>query len=151
MKNNSKISAMIAVTVAAVGCAGASDWPQWGGTIFKNMVSEEKGLPVSFSPTARKGADGRGNPDTSTATVLWTACLGKKTFGNPVVAGGRVFVGTSFPVTDPKYDPVSERGAVMCFDEANGKLLWQLNIPRDERQSGGFPAASTGNLFFANR
>jgi hypothetical protein len=30
--------------------APAKDWPQWGGTDARNMVSGEKGLPESFVP-----------------------------------------------------------------------------------------------------
>ena len=37
----------------------AKDWPQWGGTDGKNMVSEEKGLPDSFVPGEKDTAAGR--------------------------------------------------------------------------------------------
>jgi hypothetical protein len=39
--------------------AVAADWPQWGGTDDRNMVSPEKGLPESFEP-GKKRTDGSG-------------------------------------------------------------------------------------------
>ena len=45
--------------------------------------------------------------------------MGSTTWGNPTVAGGRVFVGT-----------FQEGGAVKCFDAATGQLLWQFLAPQ---------------------
>ena len=43
----------------------------------------------------------------------------------PVVAGGRVFVGTNNQnPRDPSIQ--GDKGVVMCFEEATGKFLWQL-------------------------
>ena len=67
----------------------ADDWPQWGGRNNRNMVSTEKGLPESFEADKDKAAEGRAR------NVKWLARLGAYAYGNPTVAGGRVFVGTN--------------------------------------------------------
>ncbi len=108
--------------------ARAGDWPQWGGTDNRNLVSDEKGLADSFEPGLRKpGVD----VDVATAkNVKWVARLGYAAYGNPTVAGGRVFVGTDDQTIDEdKRFERSKGGMVKCFDEATGKLLWQLVTP----------------------
>ena len=56
--------------------------------------------------------------------VLWTADLGSKAYGGPVVADGKIFVGTNNQKPrDPKV--VGDKGIVMCFEEKTGKFLWQ--------------------------
>ena len=59
-----------------------ADWPMWGGTPDRNMVSSMKGLPTTWDVKTKKN-------------IKWVAELGSQTYGNPVVAGGMVFVGTN--------------------------------------------------------
>lgn len=94
----------------------ASDHPQWGQAWSRNMVSSEVGLPDSFDP-----ASGR--------NILWSAELGTETHSSPVVAGGRIYIGTNngHP-RDPKEE--GDRGVFMCFDEKSGNFLWQLAFPK---------------------
>lgn len=56
--------------------------------------------------------------------LLWKAKLGRTSYGGPVIAGGRIFVGTNN--ASPR-DPALEgdRGVVMCFDQKTGAFLWQ--------------------------
>src|SRR5688572_6809091 len=61
---------------------GSGDWPMWGGTPDRNMISNMKGLPTSWDVKTKKN-------------VKWVATLGSQTYGNVVVAGGMVFVGTN--------------------------------------------------------
>ena len=105
----------------------AADWPQWGGRDARNMVSAETGLPASFDP-GKRGADGETDMAT-TRNVKWVARLGTETYGNPTVAGGRVFVGTNNGAPrDPRLR--GDRHVLMCFDEATGKFLWQFVGPK---------------------
>ena len=96
--------------------AGAADQPQWGQAWSRNMVSEEKGLPDSFNPETGRN-------------IKWSAELGTETHSSPVVAGGRVFIGTNngHP-RDPRHQ--GDRGVLMCFDEQTGRFLWQLVVPK---------------------
>lgn len=106
----------------------AKDWPMWGGTPSRNMVADAKNLPLEINP-------GTINPENeevdlaATKNVLWVAKLGSQTYGNPVVGGGKVLVGTN---NESPRDPSQEgdRGNLMCFDEKTGGFLWQLIIPK---------------------
>lgn len=115
----------------------AADWPQWGGRDDRNMVAYEKGLPDFFVPGEKK-PNGDGIDLATTRNVKWVARLGSQTYGNPTVAGGRVFVGTNdFAIGDPKYQS-TRGGTVECLDETTGKLLWKLVIPRKETKDPNF-------------
>jgi outer membrane protein assembly factor BamB len=90
---------------------GGTDWPMWGGTPDRNMVSSMKGLPTSWDVKAKKN-------------VKWMAQLGSQSYGNPVVAGGQVYVGTNNElVRNPKEG--GDRGVLMAFRESDGQFLWQ--------------------------
>ena len=106
----------------------ADDQPQWGQRDSRNLVSDETGLPDGFNPGSR-------NPRTdlidlaTTSNVRWVARLGNQTYGSPVVAGGKVFVGTNNEEPrDPRIE--GDRGVMMCFDERTGRFLWQLVVPK---------------------
>ena len=62
---------------------GNGDWPMWGGTPDRNMVSNMKGLPSQWDVKTKKN-------------VKWVAKLGSQSYGNPVVAGGMVFVPSGY-------------------------------------------------------
>jgi hypothetical protein len=90
---------------------GSGDWPMWGGTPDRNMVSNMKGLPIDWDIKTKKN-------------VKWVAELGSQSYGNPVVAGGMVFVGTNNEgMRDPKQP--GDRGVLMAFKESDGTFLWQ--------------------------
>jgi outer membrane protein assembly factor BamB len=96
----------------------AADQPQWGQAWSRNMVSTEHGLADAFDPKTGKN-------------IKWTARLGTETHSTPMVAGGRVYIGTNNgEPRDPKHE--GDRGVLMCFDERDGKLLWQLVVPKRE-------------------
>jgi outer membrane protein assembly factor BamB len=96
--------------------ANAADQPQWGERFSRNMISAERGLPDSFDP-----ATGR--------NINWTARLGSETHSSPIVAGGRVYIGTNNnEPRDPRHH--GDRGVLMCFDEKTGAFQWQLVVPK---------------------
>lgn len=106
----------------------AQDWPMWGRDETRNMSSPVTGLPSEFSPGKFKGTSEEIDPAT-TKNVKWIAKLGSQSYGNPTVAGGRVYLGTNNDVPrDPKY--TGDRCAVYCLDETTGELLWQINAPK---------------------
>ena len=52
--------------------------------------------------------------------------LGSQTYGNPVVANGRIFVGTNNGAGYLKgYPPDTDLGVLLCFEEQTGEFLWQ--------------------------
>ena len=90
---------------------GTGDWPMWGGTPDRNMVSSAKGLPSEWDVKTKKN-------------IKWVADLGSQSYGNPVVAGGMVFVGTNNEgLRDPKQP--GDRGVLMAFRETDGEFMWQ--------------------------
>ena len=94
----------------------SGDWPMWAGTIHRNMYNPTTGISLDFQPAedVKKGKH-----------LLWVSPLGSQTYGNPVVAQGKVYVGTN---NGGNYRPKhkGDRGVVLCFDEKTGKFLWQL-------------------------
>jgi outer membrane protein assembly factor BamB len=114
--------------VAAPLLGRAADWPFWGGTSGRNMVSAETGLPTNWDAGRFLGSSEEIDPAT-TKNVQWIAKLGSQSYGNPTVAGGRVYIGTN---NESPRDPrlKGDRAVLMCLDEKTGKLLWQLAIPK---------------------
>src|SRR3954469_18760424 len=89
--------------VLLAGAAIAADWPQWGHDPSRNMVSDEKHLPAEMSAGTVDDNTGKLDPKDA-KNVKWSARLGTFAFGNPVVAGGKVFVGTNNEnPRDPKF------------------------------------------------
>ena len=107
------------ILVAALFVASASlsaDWPMWGGTPNRNMVSPLKGMPSQWDVKTGKN-------------VKWVAALGSQSYGNPVVAGGVVLVGTNNEaLRDPKQG--GDRGVLMAFRESDGEFLWQATFEK---------------------
>ena len=60
----------------------ARDWPMWGGSPNRNLVSTAKGIPSNWDIESRKN-------------IKWVAEIGSQSYGNPSIAGGKVFVGAS--------------------------------------------------------
>ncbi|MDB6053411.1 MAG: outer rane biosis protein BamB [Verrucomicrobiales bacterium] len=107
----------------------AQDWPRWGGNDpGRNMYSPAKGLPADFDPGKPKTGTDEIDLKT-TKNVKWVAKLGSQSYGNPVVAGGKVYVGTNneFP-RDPKQQ--GDRSILLCLNEKTGELEWQLVVPK---------------------
>jgi outer membrane protein assembly factor BamB len=100
----------------------AADQPQWGRAWSRNMVSTERGLPDSFDPDSGKN-------------VKWVAELGTQSYATPVIAGGRVLIGTN---NDKPRDPRhrGDRAVLLCLNESDGKLAWQLVIPKISEELG---------------
>ena len=96
------------------------DWPMWGRTLTRNMVSDATGLPAEW--------------DTDTGlNVKWVAALGSTSYGNPVIADGKIFIGTNNDLMRAP-DVAGDKGIVMAFRESDGKFLWQM--VHDKLESG---------------
>ena len=101
----------ISLWLAFASDPGTGDWPMWGGTPERNMVSSMKGIPTSWDIKTNKN-------------VKWMAQLGSQSYGNPVVSGGQVYVGTNNELVRNRKEG-GDRGVLMCFRESDGKFLWQ--------------------------
>src|SRR6185295_17107743 len=69
----------------------------------------------------------------SSRNIRWSARLGTSTFGDPVVAGGLVWVGTNNWSHEQAWQNNRPDASVLaCFRESDGKLLYQYVSPRLE-------------------
>jgi outer membrane protein assembly factor BamB len=105
------LSIASSLRTASASDPGGGDWPMWGGTPDRNMVSAMKGMPTSWDVKTKKN-------------VKWVQSLGSQAYGNPVVAGGQVYVGTN---NEGLRDPAvkGDKGVLMAFRESDGEFLWQ--------------------------
>ncbi len=144
------VAASVVAIPEAVTVEGkkTGDWSMWGGSPGRNMVSEATVVDLSFE-AAETAAEGK--------NILWTATLGSQTYGNPIVAEGKVFVGTN---NGGEYREAhkGDRGCLVCFNEEDGKFLWQLTrekLPQgrvnDWPEQGicSTPCVENGRLYLA--
>lgn len=91
----------------------AGDWPQWGGSSLRNNVPEGQGIPTEWDVATGEN-------------IKWSAALGSETYGNPVAANGKVYVGTNNGAGYlSRYPSKVDLGVLVCFDFETGKFLWQ--------------------------
>ena len=97
----------------AVSPAFTADWHIWGGSQHRNMINTvEKNIPDTWDVATGKN-------------IKWVSQLGSQAFSTPIVAGGKIFVGTNNQFErQPKIK--GDKGVMMCFREADGKFLWQI-------------------------
>jgi outer membrane protein assembly factor BamB len=112
-------------TTAGKNAAKASDCPMFGGSPSRNMVNLiDKNPPFEWHV---------GDPDKKIGpkNIKWSAELGDHCYAGPVIADGKVFVGTNN--RNPRDKKLVNANGVpltlavlMCFAEADGKFLWQI-------------------------
>ncbi|MBM42503.1 MAG: hypothetical protein CL483_11335 [Acidobacteria bacterium] len=157
--------AFLAATALCTVNVQAEDWPQWRGPDGRR-ISTEQNLPVSWSRDAG---------------VAWRTPLNGLGVSSPIVVGNRVFLtqqrgrGQLRPGGHPQLvrgggaapdrplggERVDGRGddvifMVSAFDQADGQLLWEFELPADGDQPLGHlksnmaspSAASDGELVF---
>ena len=115
MKKTLTMALLLALGVP-LAAAAADGVGMYGGTPSRNMVSDETGLPDSWDLETGRN-------------VKWVQPLGSQSYGGPVIAGGKVFVGTN---NEGLRNPAigGDRGNVIVFDEATGEFLWQSAHPK---------------------
>src|ERR1700722_3181849 len=133
--NHVYLSSALAASLLAGGLtAEAADWPRWGGTDpGRDMISPETGLPDRFTTSTNGHFDLKPGSDdidvNGVPNVKWVSKVGSQSYGNVVVAGGKVFIGTNNEnPRDPQHQ--GDRSILMCFDEKTGAFLWQLVVPK---------------------
>lgn len=92
---------------------GQKDCPQLFGSYIRNNVTDQENIPVSWDVGSGKN-------------VRWSMELGSETYGNPVIANGKVYVGTNNGAGYlERYPSEVDLGVLLCFNEKDGKFLWQ--------------------------
>ena len=95
-----------------------------GGSPERNMVNlQARDLPDDWNVEKE-------------INIKWVAELGSRSYGQPVVAGDKILIGTNNqhprnprdrgkPSDDEPDGPPIDRGVLMCFRASDGKFLWQ--------------------------
>ena len=86
----------------------AEPWPQWRGP-SGNGVSAEIDVPLHWS---------------TNENVRWRVALPDRGNSTPVVWGNRIFVTQA----------VADRRTIMCFNRADGRLLWQSGVTYADKE-----------------
>jgi outer membrane protein assembly factor BamB len=115
-KTVSNILLVLLMSICFPEYAHAGDSPQWGERHSRNMVSNETALPVDFDPESGKN-------------IKWSTSIGSHGYAVPVISDGRVLIGANnVDPRDPRHE--GDRAVLLCLDEADGSLVWQLVVPR---------------------
>ena len=122
-------AAPVAATKAPAIPAGIAttvgDWAQWGGTSLRNNVPFGKGIPSTWDIGGFDRKTGEWDKEAS-ENIKWVARVGSQTYGNPVVADGKVFVGTNNGGGWlARYPSKVDLGCLIAFRESDGAFLWQ--------------------------
>ena len=108
-------------------------WHMFGGTPARNMVNPREKL-TAFPKEGPQWDEVDAVKKWEADWVLWKANLGSRSYTQPVVAGGKVYVGTNNERPRNLRDTVRDKagvphpidkGVLMVFDEKTGKFLWQ--------------------------
>lgn len=118
------ISALLVLSFA--GRVWPADWPRFRGPTGQGIVTGSD-APLKWGPQEN---------------VLWRAELPGPGSSSPIVSGGKVFL-TSYSSygLDAKQpgDPAKLKRHALCFNRADGKLLWShaVDAPLPEQPYGG--------------
>ena len=124
---------LLPITVFLTSCMAmrwthAADWPMLGLDNTRNAVSDERDSPTFWRIL---GEEGLLNPNEMSENVRWTAALGTVTAGDPIVANGLVWIGTN-NFTLSNREKTEDAAVLMCFREADGKLLYKYKSKRHQ-------------------
>jgi outer membrane protein assembly factor BamB len=128
-------------TPTAGASGGKSDHNMFGNSVDRNFVNlVDTGISAEFP---KKADDDKAHEPGS--RIKWKAQLGSRAYGGPIVAGGKIFVGTNNenprnkrdrnkPTEDDPQGPPLDKSVLMCFDEKTGDFQWQM--VHDKLESG---------------
>lgn len=107
---------VITLLLATNLSVSAQEVGMFGNTPSRNMVSDETNILSEWDVATGEN-------------VLWSQPVGSQAYGGPVVANGRVYVGTN---NEGRRDPTIEgdKGVVMAFESTSGDFLWQMVHPK---------------------
>ena len=123
-------------TSLAVPPLKPGDWTQWGGNGHRNNVPVVDAAPLAWNPGQFDRKTSKWLPEQTHSNnkwigpkaqnIKWVTTLGSQTYGNPVVGGGKIVVGTNNGSGYVKRYPGSvDLGVLLCLNEEDGSFLWQ--------------------------
>ena len=109
----------------AESAANPNDWPHWGRNSERNAVITGFTVPTEWNIGEIDWDTGAWKSEEA-ENVRWVAKLGSMSYGNPVVADGKIFLGTNNDNVYVKKHPKEvDLGCLIAFDTKDGKFLWQ--------------------------
>lgn len=126
-----EVSNAVSFEVIDVDYVTENSWRMFCGGPERNAVVDGVDLPVEWD--MERGEN-----------IRWSAALGEVTYGTPVLADGRVYVGND---NERPRDPFvrGEQGILLALRESDGELLWQDTAPSLERGVERFLLATTSS------
>lgn len=115
-------------SLASFATSFGGDWAMRGRDHSRNAVSLEHNAPVDW-----KLVGDHRNSTKMRRNVRWSARLGAQSRGDPVIAGGLIWVGTDNSRPRNKAES-ADASVLMCFNEQDGAFLYQYLSPRLELQ-----------------
>lgn len=113
--------------LTAMPTPGRTEWPMGGGAPSRNQVS-----PATDVPTEWDAEDGR--------NIKWTTDLGTACYSSPVVASGKVLIGTNNGKGRLARFPAKvDLACLQCFDQQTGQFLWQYSSAKLPNQNFDWP------------
>lgn len=124
--------AIVTLTLYALVSASAvsaqeltKDWPMWGGDPARNNVPVGNNIPTEWEVGEFDPETGEWDSSTS-KNIKWVARLGSQSYGNAVVAGDQIYVGTNNGAGHlERYPADVDLGVLLAFDRETGELRWQ--------------------------
>lgn len=95
------------------------DWPGWRGPTADGIAAPGQTPPIRWNETSN---------------VLWQTRVPGHGHGSPCVIGARIYLPTS--------EPDKQNQSVLCFDRADGKLLWQREVHNGQANRGNHANSS---------
>jgi outer membrane protein assembly factor BamB len=90
-----------------------TDWPAWRGPTRDGIAAPGQNPPTQWGEAEN---------------ILWKAPLSGRGHGSPTVVGERIYLGTA--------DRVKQSQSVLCLDRSNGRLVWQMEVHRNQADAG---------------
>ncbi len=126
-KRMCSLALQVLVLVPAL-TVSAQDWPMFGGSPARNNATTNNATKGDVAPTDWYVGrfDRKTRSFEESRNIKWIAPLGSQSYGSPVVADGRVFVGTNNVSGYSKWFPNGvDLGCLICLHESDGRFLWQ--------------------------
>ena len=121
----SRLAGLLVLAPFVAAIASAADWNQWGGSPLRNNTPDAHDLPTEWETGEFDPDTGAWKPETS-RNIAWAAALGSQSYGNPVGAGGKAYVGTNNGGGWLKRYPAEvDLGCLLAFDTKDGGFRWQ--------------------------
>jgi outer membrane protein assembly factor BamB len=110
---------------AETAAGPTKEWNQWGGDAERNNTPIGENIPTSWEVGDFDPETGEWDSSGS-ENIKWVSRLGSQSYGNAVVADGKVFIGTNNSGGWlERYPSDVDLGCLIAFDQETGKFLWQ--------------------------